>query len=111
MGSGYSRDVVCIAAETAAKVPGVASLGASLSEAAAKKIGHTGPAQGVDAVFSDHSAELTIRLVVQHGCRIPDIALHVQQSVKDAVEVQTGYRVTAVHIWVQRIAFDSAAYR
>lgn len=99
------RDVSVLAAATAATIPGVAALGASLPEAAAKKIGHVSPAQGVDAAFTGDAVELTVRLAVAYGFRIPDVALHVQKSVKDAVEAQTGYHVTAVHILVQQVVF------
>ena len=49
--------------------------------------------------------ELTVRLVIRYGCRIPDVALEVQKSVKDAVEKATACTVTAVHIIVQQLVF------
>lgn len=107
------RPVAIIAAATAAAIPGVAALGATLSETAAKKIGHTSPAQGVDVTRQDGTLEITVRLVVQYGCRIPDVAIRVQQAVKTAVEAMTGYSVRAVHILIQDIDFtrDGAGNR
>ena len=40
------------------------------------------------------------------ACRIPDVALEVQKSVKDAVEKATACTVTAVHIIVQQLVFE-----
>lgn len=101
-----ARPIAIMASLTAARIKGVAALGASLSEAAAKKIGHISPAQGVDVSLHDGMVELTVRLIVQYGCRIPDVAIQVQKAIKDAVEEQTGYDVTAVHIMIQDISFQ-----
>lgn len=100
------RAISVLASQTAAAVGGVASLGASIAETAARKIGRTSLAQGVDAVIDGRDVELTVRLVVQYGHRIPDIALAVQKKVKDAVEAAAGCSVTAVHVVVQDIAFS-----
>lgn len=101
------RAISVLASQTAAAVGGgVASLGASIAETAARKIGRTSLAQGVDAVIDGRDVELTVRLVVQYGHRIPDIALAVQKKVKDAVEASAGCSVTAVHVVVQDIAFS-----
>lgn len=99
------RAVSIIASMTAAGISGV-SLGATIAETAAKKMGHASLSQGAAALVEGQEAEITIRLVVTYGYRIPDIALQVQKSVKDAVEVMTGCHVTAVHIMVQDIDFS-----
>lgn len=101
------RAVAIIASVTTGAVPGVAALGATLSETAAKKLGHASPAQGVEIVCHDDAVELTIRLLVTYGWRVPDVALEVQKSVKDAVESLTGYDVLAVHILVQDIVYPA----
>ena len=48
---------------------------------------------------------MTVRLVGRYGCRIPDVDLEVQKSVKDSVEKATACTVTAVHIIVQQLVF------
>ena len=50
-----------------------------------------------------------MRLVARHGYRIPDVAIKVQQSVKEAVESLTECAVTAVHITVQNILYEDGA--
>jgi uncharacterized alkaline shock family protein YloU len=100
------RAISIIAAVTAAAIPSVVSLGASLKEVAAAKIGRAALDQGADTVIEgEDTAEITVRLVVRYGCRIPDLALKVQKSVKDAVEDMTGCHVTAVHVVIQNIEF------
>lgn len=99
------RVITRIAAKVALAIPQVAAMAPNLAEAASEKIGRNLPGRGVDAVLTGDEIELTLRLVIYYGCRIPDLALHIQQSVKDAVEQMTGCTVTAVHIVVQQLAF------
>ena len=61
--------------------------------------------QGAVTRISGNAAEITLRLIVESGYRIPDIALKVQKAVKDAVERDTGCQVDAVHILVAGIVF------
>ena len=82
--------IAAIASLTAAKVPSVAALGTNIADAAAEKLGRTRPNHGVDV------------------CRIPDVALEVQKTVKDAVEKVTACPVAAVHIIVQQVVFEEA---
>lgn len=100
------RVIASIAALTAAKAAYVAALGMNIAEAAADKLGRTLPGRGVDVTIEGQRIELTVRLVIRYGCRIPDVALEVQKSVKDAVEKATACTVTAVHIIVQQLVFE-----
>lgn len=100
------RAISVLAAQTAASAAGVAALGASIAEAAARKIGRASTAQGADAVIDGLDVEITVRLIAAYGYRIPDIALDVQKKVKAAVEASAGCSVTAVHVIVQDIAFS-----
>lgn len=100
------RVIASIAALTAAKSAYVADLGTNIAEVAAEKLGRTLPGRGVDVSIDGQRIELTVRLVVRYGCRIPDVALEVQKSVKDAVEKATACTVTAVHIIVQQLVFE-----
>lgn len=100
------RVIASIAALTAAKAAYVADLGMNIAEAVAEKLGRTLPGRGVDVTIEGQRIELTVRLVIRYGCRIPDVALEVQKSVKDAVEKATACTVTAVHIIVQQLVFE-----
>ena len=96
------RVIASIAALTAAKSAYVADLGTNIAEVAAEKLGRTLPGRGVDVSIDGQRIELTVRLVVRYGCRIPDVALEVQKSVEKA----TACTVTAVHIIVQQLVFE-----
>ena len=99
------RVISIIASQTAASVPEVAALDATIAETAARKVGRVNPAQGVDTTIDGIYADIAVRLLVRYNCRIPDMALAVQKKVKDAVEAMTGCRVHAVHVMVQDIVF------
>ena len=101
------RAVAVVAAVTTLQIPAVVSLGGNLAQGVAAKLGRSNPAKGVDVVLDEGAVDMTIRLVVRYGCRIPDVALQVQKAVKDAVETMTGYAVTAVHIVIQDVDFTS----
>lgn len=68
------RVIASIAALTAAQSAYVADLGTNIAEVAAEKLGRTLPGRGVDVSIDGRRIELTVRLVVRYGCRIPDVA-------------------------------------
>ena len=71
-----------IAVEAALAVKGVAGPAASFAE----KFGRSSSPRGIDIKTDGTTVELTVRLVVRYGIRIPDVAIEVQQVVKGAVE-------------------------
>lgn len=100
------RAISLLAAKAARTVTGVADLEATFAETAALKMGRHKPSYGVEIMIHEQEVEITLRLVICYGCRIPDVALAVQQKVKHEVEQMTAYQVSAVHIDVQGIDFD-----
>lgn len=50
--------------------------------------------------------EITIRLVLQSGCRLTVVAEQVQQHVKENVQSMTGVIVSKVHVIAADIAFE-----
>ncbi len=104
------RVIAVIAAAAAARADYVADLGTNIAEAAAEKLGRTVPGRGVDVRIDGQDIELTVRLVIRYGWRIPDVALEVQKAVKEAVEQATACTVTAVHIIVQQLVFEEAGH-
>lgn len=100
------KDIAVTAAAAARNVKFVVSLETNLAQGVAAKLGRPNKATGIDVVLTEDTAEITIRLIIRHGCRIPDVALQVQKAVKDAVEMTTGYAVSAVHVSIQDVDFS-----
>ena len=50
-------------------------------------------------------AAVDLYIVVKYGVRIPDVALAVQENVKQAIETMTGLSVVEINIHVQGVGF------
>ena len=103
----WAKVIAFVAAQAALTVSGVVMLASTFTE----KIGKAAGSRGIDVAIDGMEAELTVRLIVRHGVRIPDLAVEVQQTVKSAVETLCECVVTAVHITVQDVIFEDALPR
>ena len=54
---------------------------------------------------------MDLYIIVKYGVRIPDVALSVQETVKQAIESMTGLSVVEVNIHVQGVGFPDAEKR
>lgn len=111
-----ANDVVeIIAGIAAAEVSGVAGMSGGLVGGITELLGKRSLSKGVKVDVADGVATLDLYLAVAFGARIPEVANHVQNRVKQAVEAMTGLLVRQVNIHVQGVTFppevpdDSAA--
>jgi len=99
-----SEEVVAIVAGVAAmEVNGVAGMSSSLTGGIAELLGKKNLSKGVKVELGETNALVGISLVVEYGCRIPDVAWEVQEKVKKAIEGMTGLEVTKVDIFVNGV--------
>lgn len=61
--------------------------------------------KGIRVQVSNNSAVVDVDLTVEYGCSIPQVALAVQEKVKEAVETMTGLQVELVNIHVNGVDF------
>lgn len=61
--------------------------------------------KGIRVQVSENSAVIDVDLIVEYGCSIPNVALAVQEKVKEAVETMTGLDVELVNIHVNGVDF------
>ena len=54
--------------------------------------------------FEGKTVNVSVYIVIEYGCCIPEIALEVQEKVKDAIEAMTGYEVQFVDVNVEGVA-------
>jgi uncharacterized alkaline shock family protein YloU len=71
----------------------------------AEMLGRKNLAKGVKVEVGEKEAAIDLFTVVHYGVRIPDVALEIQQKVKEAVERMTGLKVVEVNVHVQGVAF------
>lgn len=60
---------------------------------------------GVKIQIEEEEVSLDIMVMIDYGVSIPDIALKIQENVKNTVETMTGLKVSQVNIHVQGISF------
>ena len=59
--------------------------------------------KGVKVQVGEKDTTIDLFIIVEYGCRIPDIAWEIQNRVKTAVENMTGLKVLEVNIHVQGV--------
>lgn len=71
----------------------------------AEMLGRKNFAKGVKVEVGEKEAAVDLFVIVKYGVRIPDIALAVQENVKQAIETMTGLSVVEVNVHVQGVGF------
>ena len=100
-----------IAAAAALEVEGVSGLAANLGSDIAELLGKKNLAKGVKVEVGETEAAVDLYIIVKFGVRIPDVALTVQEKVKNAIESMTGLSVVEVNVHVQGVGFPETEAR
>ena len=98
-------EVIRIVASLAAQeVPGVVSMSGGFTDGINRFLGKENASKGVRLKFEGKTVNASVYLNVEYGYCIPEIALEVQEKVKEAVEAMTGYEVQFVGVNVEGVA-------
>ncbi len=97
--------VSIIAGLSATEVDGIAGMSGGLVGGIAELLGKKNFAKGVKVEVGEREAAVDLFVIVKYGVRIPDVALAVQENVKQAIETMTGLSVVEVNIHVQGVGF------
>lgn len=98
-------EVICIVASLAAQeVPGVVSMSGGLTDGINRFLGKENASKGVHLKFEGKLVNASVYINVEYGACIPEIALEVQEKVKEAIEAMTGYEVQFVDVNVEGVA-------
>lgn len=101
--------VSIIAGLAATEVDGIAGMSGGLVGGIAEMLGKKNFAKGVKVEVGEKEAAIDLYIIVKYGVRIPDVALSVQENVKQAIETMTGLSVVEVNIHVQGVGFPEPA--
>lgn len=102
-----ANEVVAIIAGLAAtEVPGIAGMSGGVVGGIAEMLGRKNLSKGVKVEVGQREAAIDLSVIVDFGVRIPDIALQVQEKVKEIVEQMTGLKVVEVNVYVQGVSFS-----
>jgi uncharacterized alkaline shock family protein YloU len=97
--------VAVIAGLAAVEVDGVAGMSGGIAGGIAELLGRKNLAKGVKVEVGEAQAAVDLFVVVDFGVRIPDVAYHIQENVKRAIETMTGLQVVEVNVHVQGVHF------
>lgn len=97
--------VAIIAGLAATEVEGVAGMSGGIAGGIAEMLGRKNLSKGVKVEVGEKEAAVDIYVIVEFGVRIPDVALNIQQGVKQAIEGMTGLKVVEVNVHVQGVVF------
>lgn len=99
-----SEEVITTIAELAvAEVKELGEVRGSLANQVARVFGGRG--KGVETKLEDDSVKFSLRVSLQYGQPIPQVAQKIQDTVARRVEEMTGLNVSAVDIYIQEIRF------
>ena len=103
-GIKIAEEVVAkIAGIAASEVIGVFGMNGGLVDGFSEIFGKKSFSKGVKVQVTEKDATIDLYIIVEYGCRIPDIAWEIQNRVKTSVENMTGLKVLEVNIHVQGV--------
>ena len=97
--------VAVIAGLAATEIDGVAGMSGGIAGGIAEMLGRRNLARGVKVEVGEREAAIDLFVIVEFGVRIPEVALRVQENVKQAIESMTGLAVIEVNVHVQGVSF------
>ena len=87
----------------AAEIEGVKSLSGTFSEEIMSVMGKKSFNKGVRVEMENDVILIELSVIVDYGTKIHEIAKQVQENVKVAIESMTGFKVSAVNVFVEGI--------
>ena len=87
----------------AAEIEGIKALSGSFSEEMMEIVGKKNFNKGVRVEMDDNIVLIELSVIVDYGTKIHIIAKEVQENVKLAIESMTGFKVSAVNVFVEGI--------
>lgn len=92
-----------VAGLAVAEVQGVAGMSGGIVGGITEMLGKQNFSKGIKVIPSGKTVAVEIYVIVKYGFNIPDVAIAIQEKVKNAVENMTGFDVTAVDVHVEGI--------
>lgn len=97
--------VAIIAGLAATEIKGVAGMSGGIAGGIAEMLGRKNLGKGVKVEVGEREAAVDMFVIVEYGVKIPEVALQIQESVKNAIEGMTGLSVVEVNIHILGVAF------
>ncbi|MBZ4644740.1 MAG: hypothetical protein PWR27_1058 [Petroclostridium sp.] len=98
--------VAIIAGLAATDVKGVAGMSSGIAGGIADMLGRKNLTKGIKVDIKEKETFIDLYIIVEYGCRIPEVAWEIQEKVKKTVETMTGLKVGKVNIHIQGVNTD-----
>lgn len=92
-----------IAGLAAVEVEGVAGMSGGLAGGIAELLGRKNLSKGVKVQIGSKEAIVDLSIIVEYGCRIPEVCNHIQRGVKHAIQSMTGIDVPEVNVHIHDV--------
>lgn len=96
--------VSIIAGLAATEVPGVAGMSGGLVGGIAELLGKKNLSKGVKVHLGEKQVAVDLYVILEYGISIPEVAIRIQEKVKEDVENMSGMQVVEVNINVEGIS-------
>ena len=93
-----------IAGLAATEIQGVAGMSGGLVGGIADLLGKKNLSKGVKVHIGEKQVAIDLYVIMEYGVSIPDIAIKIQEKVKDSVENMSGMQVMEINIHVEGIS-------
>ena len=98
--------IAIIAGLAATEVPGVKSMAGNITNDNVSKLGIKSLSKGIKILVEDDLVTVSIILVIDYGCEIPEVSKKVQEKVKTAIETMTALTVKAVNVKISGVGME-----
>lgn len=92
-----------VAGLAASEVNGVYGMSGGIREGLTDMLGKQNFSKGIKVYTEGHTVRVEVHVIITYGFNIPDVAIKLQEKVKEAVENMSGYEVTGVDIHVEGV--------
>lgn len=92
-----------VAGLAASEVNGVYGMSGGIREGLTDMLGKQNFSKGIKVYTEGHTVRVEVHVIITYGFNIPDVAIKLQEKVKEAVENMTGYEVTGVDVHVEGV--------
>ena len=98
-----------IAALAATDVEGVHAMAGNTTKELVAKFGGKSLGRGVKAVVDEDDVRLSLGIIVEYGCSIPEVCKNVQDKVRATIENMTGFTVSEINVTIAGINISENA--
>lgn len=102
--------VAVIAGIAATETKGVAAMAGSpgnLQKEIISRLGMKVLSKGVNIEIEDGKVKVSVSVIIDYGCSIPEVTAAIQERVSSEIETMTGLKVTAVNVSVVDVNLEN----